>query len=84
MYVTEQIKYSLSEEERLLDEEIKELEKKIRDVQAQYDKLFRTKPKKLKEIKEKENTLIELDRQSRYYSNQRNKLLECLYRKETI
>lgn len=81
-YNTEIVEYNLSDNERKMNKEITDLEIKIRGVQAQYDKLSRTKPKRLESIKEKEDKLKELDKQSRYYSQKRNELINQLYRKE--
>ncbi len=72
----------MSDEDRKIDKEIIALEKKIREIQSQYDKLYRTKSKKIESIKEKENTLKELDRESRHCSKKRNELQDKLYRKE--
>lgn len=82
-FSTEKVEYNLSDNERKMNKEIIELEAKIRNVEAQYNKLSKTKPKRVGSIKEKEDKLTELGKQSRYYSQKRNVLISQLYRKET-
>lgn len=83
-WTSEKVEYNLSEDERVIDKEIIELEGKIRSIQKQYDKLSRTNPKRIDAIKAKEEELKKLDKESRYYSNKRNELMNKLDGKETV
>lgn len=79
MYKTETVTLLKSEDEKVLNNEIVELDKKIKNLGKEYAK---ENVKKSVSEKEKQIKLEQLEREVKFCIKQRNELQDKLYRKE--